>query len=77
MFHRTCSFCYHFTEGLTGVVTTIASFPEPRLTTAMEVVAGTLTTALGAVTSKPSGIGQFIKSTKDAAVVESAAVDVR
>ena len=74
--HRSCSICFHSIVGLTGVVTTIVCFPEHKLTTATtEVVVGIITTPLWAVTSRPRGIGQFIKSTRDAAG-EAAAVDV-
>ena len=75
--HRSCSICFHSILGLTGVVTTIVCFPEHKLTTATtEVVVGIVTTTpLWAVTSRPRGIGQFIKSTRDA-VGEAAAVDV-
>ena len=75
--HLSCSICFHSILGLTGVVTTIVCFPEHRLTIATTevVVVGIITTPLWAVTSRPRGIGQFIKSTKDAAG-EAAAVDV-
>ena len=72
---RSCSICFHSIIGLTGVVTTIVCFPEHKLTTATTEVVGIITTPLWAVTSRPRGIGQFIKSTKDA-VGEAAAVDV-
>ena len=75
LIHRFRSNCFHSIIGLTGVVTTIVCFPEHKLTTATTEVVGTITTALWVVTSKPRGIGQFIKSTKDA-VGEAAAVDV-
>ena len=74
--HLSCSTYFHSIVGLTGVVTTIVCFPEHKLTTATtEVVVGITTTPLWAVTSRPRGIGQFIKSTKDA-VGEAAAADV-
>ena len=73
--HGFCSICFHSIVGLTGVVTTIVCFPEHKLTTATTEVVGIITTPLWAVTSRPRGIGRFIKSTKDA-VGEAAAVDV-
>ena len=75
LIHRFRSNCFHSIIGLTGVVTTIVCFPEHKLTTATTEVVGIITTPLWAVTSRPRGIGQSIKSTKDA-VGEAAAVDV-